>query len=95
MFPSIYQFDKDWIIGLGFVMAYRLCRETFSHKTLTLDNLEIRKAEDKKYLKKLFDHSANQPYPQRKTEKALCVYEQILTRCLKEGDKGWSEKTTD
>ena len=87
--------DQDWIIGVGFGMAYRLCRETFLHKNLTVDDLKIREVEDKKYLRELFDHSAKQPYPQKKIEDALYLYEGRLADCLKQGDKGWREKTID
>ena len=48
-----------------------------------------------KFLRKLFDTSANQQYPKPITELALDLYEGRLANCLKEGDKGWPEKTTN
>ena len=84
-----YGIDQDWIIGAGFGMAYRLCRETFLHKTITTDDLEIRKAADKKYLRESLDPYANQPYPKRITETAIELYEGRLAKCLREGGEGW------
>ncbi len=84
-----YGIDQSWIIGTGFGMAYRLCRETFLHKTITTDDLEIRKAADKKFLREILDPYANQTYPKRITESAIKLYEGRLAKCLKEGGEGW------
>ena len=82
---SHYGIDQDWIIGAGFGLADRLCQETFLYKTLTTDDLEIRKAADKKFLRETLDPYANQPSPTRITELAIELYEGKISKCLKEG----------
>ena len=83
-----YGYDQDFIVGLGFGMAYRLCRETFLHKTLTKDDLEKRKALDKKFLREFPDAFANQKYPKQVIELTLKIYEGRLAKCVQEGDGG-------
>ena len=81
-----YSINQDWIKGIAFGMAYRLCREVFLHKTIAEYQITNRRKEDIKYLENFKDPFSGQLLPSKKIAFSKALYSARLDQCIQDGE---------
>ena len=81
-----YSINQDWIKGIAFGMAYRLCREVFLHKTIAESQITNRRKEDIKFLENFKDPFSAQPLPSQKIAFSKALYSGIVDQCIQDGE---------
>ena len=81
-----YSINQDWIKGIAFGMAYRLCREVFLHKTISESQIKNRRKEDIKYLENFKDPFSGQLLPSKKIAFSKAIYSARVDQCIQDGE---------
>ena len=81
-----YSINQDWIKGIAFGMAYRLCREVFLHKTIAESQITNRRKEDIKYLENFKDPFSGQLLPSKKIAFSKAIYSARVDQCIQDGE---------
>ena len=81
-----YSINQDWIKGIAFGMAYRLCREVFLHKTISESQIKNRRKEDIKYLENFKEPFSGQILPSEKIAFSKALYSARVDQCIKDGE---------
>ena len=79
-----YSINQDWIKGIAFGMAYRLCREVFLHKTISESQIKNRRKEDIKYLENFKDPFSGQLLPSKKIAFSKAIYSARVDQCIQD-----------
>ncbi len=79
-----YSINQDWIKGIAFGMAYRLCREVFLHKTIAEYQITNRRKEDIKYLENFKDPFSGQLLPSKKIAFSKAIYSARVDQCIQD-----------
>ena len=81
-----YSINQDWIKGIAFGMAYRLCREVFLHKTISESQIINRRKEDIKYLENFKEPFSGQLLPTEKIAFSKALYSARVDQCIQDGE---------
>ena len=81
-----YSINQDWIKGIAFGMAYRLCREVFLHKTIAESQITNRRKEDIKYLENFKDPFSGELLPSKKIAFSKAIYSARVDQCIQDGE---------
>ena len=81
-----YSINQDWIKGIAFGMAYRLCREVFLHKTIAESQIKNRRKEDIKYLENFKDPFSGELLPSKKIAFSKAIYSARVDQCIQDGE---------